>query len=77
MWIHSLNKWVIRCENLKKYTVLQEIGKGGQATVYKVFKQTNPSQLDEKNNAHSDVNNIPYAMKVISKEVLLGKSEFE
>ena len=77
MWIHSLNKWVVRCENLKKYTVQQEVGRGGQATVYKVFKQTNPNQLDAKNKTFSEAHNIPYAMKVISKEVILGKSEFE
>ena len=28
-WIKALDQWVIRCENLKKYSVLSEIGHGG------------------------------------------------
>ena len=28
-WIKALDQWVIRFENLKKYSVLSEIGRGG------------------------------------------------
>lgn len=40
VWVNALNNWVIRSENLKKYHVVQEIGSGGQAKVYKVTLKT-------------------------------------
>ena len=35
-WMHALNHWVIRTENLKKFIILKEIGAGGQGRVYKI-----------------------------------------
>lgn len=37
-WVKRLNRWVIRCEDLKRYKFLSALGSGGQAKVYKVMK---------------------------------------
>ena len=58
-WIKALNRWVIREEDLKKYTVIRELGSGGQA---KVFMVTLPGQNGVTKT---------YAIKVISKVALL------
>jgi hypothetical protein len=34
----KLNRWVIRCEDLKRYKFINCLGSGGQAKVYKVMK---------------------------------------
>ncbi len=39
IWMTALNRWVIRVENLKKFLVLNPIGVGGQAKVYKIIRR--------------------------------------
>jgi hypothetical protein len=31
--------WVVRCENLKKFTLKESLGEGGQARVFKIEKK--------------------------------------
>lgn len=40
--MRCLNEYVVRSENLKKYNVVEQIGIGGQARVYKIMGK-NPS----------------------------------
>lgn len=66
-----MNKWVIRCEDLKKFNLLSELGKGGQGRVFKVEK----SKLHKKDPINMLISDlIPqqqyYAMKVINKSKL-------
>lgn len=38
-WVNVLNRLVIRQENLKQYTIIEELGVGAQANVYKIIKK--------------------------------------
>ena len=48
-WITKLNLWVVRCENLKKFTLKEELGEGGQARVFKIEKKPKGSQIEKVN----------------------------
>lgn len=56
--MRSLNQTVIRTENLKKFSVVSEIGVGGQAKVFKVFKREQETGEDENTEKTSLKNNI-------------------
>ena len=41
LWVNTLKAFcIIEVEDMKKYFVLDKLGKGAQATVYKVQKKT-------------------------------------
>ena len=67
IWMKALNGWVVRSENLKKFTVIHEIGRGGQAKVYKISK--NRALNGVKNDDIKDENT--FAIKIIKKDPLL------
>lgn len=68
--MRCLNEWVVRSENLKKYNVVEQIGIGRQARVYKIIGKNSsfyPAHLVEKLK-QLDSFNRTYAIKIISKK---------
>ena len=66
-WMKALNNWVVRREDLKKFTVINEIGRGGQAKVYKISKNR---CINGVKNAEISAENT-FAIKIIKKDPLV------
>lgn len=38
-WLRALNQWVVRRKKFEKFAIIEEIGHGGQATVYSIERK--------------------------------------
>ncbi|TNV85325.1 hypothetical protein FGO68_gene11795 [Halteria grandinella] len=76
-WMHALNQWVVRIENLKKFMVMKELGVGGQAKVFKIGFRKHEDKIKDPSIPNDEKSKYVFAMKVINKTKLYEKSQFE
>ena len=60
-WVFILNKFIIRIGSLNKYKVLEILGSGSSANVFKLVNITSSNTTGTKR---------PYAVKIILKSLL-------